>query len=157
LALDGEISSHGDGVSFLIFRLGPEWLAFRTRAIAQVTKTCPIHRVPHRTNQVFLGLANVRGQVELCVSLHGLLGIATSTVSTHLVILRDHERAETWAFPTDELLGVQRVPRGRWHAVPSTLANPAVAFSEAVLSWNERSIGLLDEQRVFTALRSPET
>jgi chemotaxis-related protein WspD len=73
-----------------------------------------------------------------------------------LVVLRDRNRAESWAFAADEVLGVQHVPRGRWRGVPSTLANPTVGFSQAVLSWKERSIGLLDEERVFMALRSLE-
>jgi chemotaxis-related protein WspD len=148
------LASHGNGPSFLIFRLGPEWLAFRTQTVDEVTTSRPIHQVPHRTNKVFLGLVNLRGQAQLCVSLHGLLGITTTTSQPRLVLLRDQERAEAWAFGADEVVGVQRVPRKRWRAVPSTLANPSVGFSQAVLSWNERSIGLLDEMRVFAALRS---
>jgi chemotaxis-related protein WspD len=69
------------------------------------------------------------------------------------VVVRDRERAETWAFGADEVLGVHRVPRSQWRSVPSTLINPAVGFSQAVLSWNGRSVGLLDEQRVFAVLR----
>ena len=69
-------------------------------------------------------------------------------------MLRDRDRAETWAFGADEVLGVHRVPRSHWRPVPSTLVNPTVGFSQAVLSWNGRSIGLLDEHRVFAALRS---
>ena len=34
----------------LIFRLGDEWLAFRTRAVAEVTTPRPVHRIPHRSN-----------------------------------------------------------------------------------------------------------
>ena len=71
-----------------------------------------------------------------------------------LVVLRDRDRAETWAFAADEVLGVQRVPRSQLAQRPLDLINPAVGFSQAVLSWNGRSVGLLDEQRVFTALRS---
>ena len=155
---DGEdqdsVLSHGERVSVLIFRLGEEWLAFRTQAVAEVTIPRPVHRVPHRSNQVFVGLVNLQGQVQLCVSLHGLLGVAAAGSPTRLVVLRDRDRAETWAFTADEVLGVHRVPRSQWRGVPLTLVNPAVGFSEAVLSWSGRSIGLLDEQRVFTALRS---
>jgi chemotaxis-related protein WspD len=153
---DGEddVQSHGERISSLIFRLGPEWLAFRTQTVAEVTTPRPIHKVPHRTNAVFLGLVNLQGQAQLCVSLHGLLGVTAPSTPARLVVLRDRVRAETWAFAADEVAGVQRVPRGQWHSVPSTLVNPAVAFSQAVLSWKDRSIGLLDEQRVFTALRS---
>jgi chemotaxis-related protein WspD len=151
---DDDIQSHGERISSLIFRLGPEWLAFRAQTVAEVTTPRPIHRVPHRTNEIFLGLVNLQGQVQLCVSLHGLLGVTAPSTPARLVVLRDRARAETWAFTADEVVGVQRVPRGRWRSVPSTLVNPAVAFSQAVMSWKERSIGLLDEQRVFTALRS---
>jgi chemotaxis-related protein WspD len=151
---ENEAQSHEEKVSVLIFRLGPEWLAFRTQTVAEVTTPRPVHRVPHRTNEVFLGLVNLQGQVQLCVSLHGLLGVTAVSNPARLVVLRDRDRAETWAFAADQVLGVQQVPRGRWRGVPSTLANPTIGFSQAVLSWKARSIGLLDEERVFMALRS---
>ena len=69
-----------------------------------------------------------------------------------MVVIR--QGAETWVFTADEVLGVHRVPRDRLRPAPSTLANPAVSFSQAVFAWDERSVGYLDEQRVFTALRS---
>lgn len=149
---DDTIQSQGP-ISVLIFRLGEEWLAFRTQAVAEVTTLRPVHRVPHRSNQIFTGLVNLQGQVQLCVSLHGLLGSAMGSPS-RLVVLQDRDRAETWAFAADMVLGVERVPYSQWREAPSTLSNPAVGFSQAVLSWNGRSIGLLDEQRVFAALRS---
>jgi chemotaxis-related protein WspD len=153
---ENQAQAHEEKVSALIFRLGPEWLAFRTQTVAEVTTPRPVHRVPHRTNEVFLGLVNLQGQVQLCVSLHGLLGVTATSNPARLVVLRDRNRAENWAFAVDEVLGVQHVPRGRWRGGPSTLANPTVGFSQAVLSWKGRSIGLLDEERVFMALRSLE-
>src|SRR5262245_31452140 len=64
-----------DGVGVLIFRLGQEWLAFRTQAVAEVTLPRPVHRIPHRSNDVLIGLVNLRGQLQLCISLSGLLGV----------------------------------------------------------------------------------
>ena len=151
---DDHVLVRGEAVSVLIFRLGEEWLAFRTQTVAEVTLPRPVHRIPHRSNSVLAGLVNLQGQVLLCVSLHGLLGVAAAESSSRLIVLRDPDRAETWAFAADEVLGVRRVSRNQWRSVPSTLINPAVGFSQAVLSWNGRSVGLLDEQRVFTALRS---
>ena len=72
---DGGVVAQREGVSVLIFRLGAEWLAFRTRAVAEVTTPRPVHRVPHRSNRIFAGLVNLQGQAQLCVSLHGLLGV----------------------------------------------------------------------------------
>jgi chemotaxis-related protein WspD len=151
---EGGIHARRAGDSVLIFRLGGEWLAFRTRAVAEVTTPRPVHRVPHRSNRVFTGLVNLQGQTQLCVSLYGLLGVDPPGAPPRLVVLCDRDRAETWVFGADEVLGIQQVPRSHWRGVPSTLINPAVGFSQAILSWNGRSIGLLDEQRVFAALRS---
>ena len=148
------IVAEGESTSVLIFRLGAEWLAFRASTVAFVTTPRPIHRVPGRSNHVLAGLVNLEGQVQLCVSLHGLLGITPSGPTTRLVVLRDREQAETWVFSADQVLNVQRVPRSQWRSPPTTLANPDVGFSEAIVSWNDRSIGLLDERRIFTALRS---
>jgi chemotaxis-related protein WspD len=138
-------------VSVLIFRLGVEWLSFRTRAVAEVTMARPVHSVPHRTNDVFLGLVNVQGQVQLYVSLHGLLGLTDSSTPGRLVVLRGRARAESWVFAADEVHGVEHIARGQWRSVPATLVNPAVGFSEAVFSWKEHTIGLLDEARVVMA------
>ena len=143
-----------DAASVLIFRLGGEWLAFRTQTVAEVTLPRPVHRVPHRSNSVLTGIVNLQGQVQLCVSLHGLLGATAGPApAARLVVLRDAERAETWVFTADDVVGVRRVPRSQWRSVPSTLINPAVGFSQAVLSWEGRTVGLLDEKRVFTALQ----
>jgi len=71
-----------------------------------------------------------------------------------LVVLRDRERSENWIFPVEELLGVHRLARSHMRNVSSSLANPEVSFSQAILSWNDRSVSFLDEQRVFAALRS---
>ena len=76
LRAEGEqFLSQGKAISVLIFRLGEEWLAFRTHTVAEVTLPRPVHRIPHRSNAVLSGMVNLQGQVQLCVSLHGLLGV----------------------------------------------------------------------------------
>src|SRR5262249_23184497 len=77
LLAEPEAATDGDEVSLLIFRLQGEWLALGTRVAAEVTATRPIHRIPHRSGQVLAGLVNLRGQLQLCVLLHGLLGVDT--------------------------------------------------------------------------------
>lgn len=168
------------GVSVLIFRLNREWLAFATRAVVETTLIQPVHRVPHRSNNVLRGLVNLRGQLQLCFSLYGLLGVEDSSthvgfpieatrsvapalnvdganragISDRLIVLRDRDRSELWAFTADEVHGVEQIPRRDLRSVPSTLSNPAVSFSQAILSWNDQSVAHLDDHRVFAALRS---
>lgn len=168
------------GASVLIFRLNREWLAFTTRAVVETTLIQPVHRIPHRSNNVLRGLVNLRGQLQLCFSLYGLLGVEDSSsrvdfpieatwagspslsldgagragISDRLIVLRDRERSEIWAFTADEVHGVEHIPRRDVQGVPSTLSNPAVSFSQAILAWEGRSVGYLDDHRVFAALRS---
>ena len=156
----------GDDVSLLIFRLGGEWLALSTRVVAEVTPPRPVHRIPHRSNGIIVGLVNLRGQLQICISLHQLLGVDAKSEhgrnqaepgglppQPRLVVIR--RDSETWAFAADEVPGVHRLARGGLRNVPATLANPATSYSQAVFAWRSRSIGYLDDQRVFATLRSP--
>ena len=63
------------GLSVLIFRLADEWFSLTAESLTEVTPLRKIHTVPHRSNSVFAGMVNVRGQLLLCCSLHGLLGL----------------------------------------------------------------------------------
>jgi chemotaxis-related protein WspD len=147
-----------EDVVVLIFRLGSEWLALALDIVSEVTMLRPVHRVPHRTNRVFSGLVSLRGQLQLCVSLHGLLDVAPSdpnldtSASPRLVVIR--KDSETWAFPADEVIGVHRITPDRLQQSPSTLAKTAGSYSRAVFALDEgRSVNVLDEPRVFAALR----
>jgi chemotaxis-related protein WspD len=147
-----------DDSSLLVFRLGGEWLALSLSVIAEVTAPRPVHRVPHRSNRVFTGLVSLRGQLQFCVSLHGLLDVTPTdpvvdpSTAPRLVVIR--QGLETWAFPAEEVSGVHRVPRDQLLKVPSTLANPLGSFGRAVFErLDGRSVDVLDEPRVFEALR----
>jgi len=156
---ESDFEAARDGIGVVIFRLGAEWLALRAQAVVEVTAVRPVHRIPHRTTPVLAGLANLRGQLHLCASLHDLLGVVPSgdapdeaRRTPRMVVIR--QGSESWVFTAEDVLGVPRVPPALMRNVPSTLANPIVSFSEAVFAWDGRSVGLLDEGRVFAALRS---
>jgi chemotaxis-related protein WspD len=156
-------------LSLVIFRLYDEYLAVQTRWLVEVTLPQPIHAIPHRTNEVVLGLVNIRGQLRICFSAHGLLGVALPAVSqqTHrsevtpaapyaallerMLIL--HDRSEQWIFPVEEVLGVHRLPVRDLHLVPSTFGKGG-AFSQSVFTWASHTVGYLDETRFLSALRS---
>jgi chemotaxis-related protein WspD len=149
-------------LSVLIFRLHREWLALATKAVVEVTTTRPVHVIPHRSNEVLVGMVNLRGKLELMVSLPALLGIEPSETKNEgndppavncgarlVVIRRD---ASTWVFEADEVPGVRRFPQDVLKNVPSTLANPESSFSKSIIHWHDRSVGYLDENRLFSAL-----
>ena len=108
---------------------------------------------------------NIRGQLLLCVSLHGLLGVDPAATPPRggdegagggreslprLVVIE--RKAERWAFPADEVRSVHRIPQGDLRGLPSTLARAAHRYSQAVFTWRDRSVGLLDDQRVLAGL-----
>ena len=146
-----------DQVGLLVFRLGVEWLAIDILNAVEVTTVRPVHRVPHRTNAVFSGLVNLRGQLHPCVSLHGLLAIEgidptnNPPIAPRLVLIRRDN--DIWAFTADEVAGVRQVARADLRVVPSTLSNPAGSYSRGVFGWRDRSVNVLDEPRLFQALR----
>ena len=143
----------GDFASLFVFRLGQEFLGLRTPLLVEVTPRRPIHRVPHRSNTVFRGLVNIRGQLQLCLSLHGLLGLPGNGEDAGILAVVE-DGAERWVFEVDEVLGVHRVPRSALRKVPGTLANPLTSFTQAVCTWEERHVGYLEEQRLLSAFRS---
>ncbi|MEQ1862405.1 MAG: chemotaxis protein CheW [Chthoniobacteraceae bacterium] len=145
--------------SVVIFRIGPEWLALPARVFEEVCALRPIHSLPHRRNGHVLGVVNVRGALLVCVSLHSLLAIdrAPDTKHAHrhlvherlLVTSRDGERL---AFPVDEIHGIHRCHPEQLGAVPATIAKSTATYTRAILPWQERSVGLLDDQFVFYSL-----
>jgi chemotaxis-related protein WspD len=156
-----------DSTSVLVFRLGREWLALPATALIEVTPLRPLHHVPHRTGGVLDGLVNIRGQLQLCVSLYSLLGLegramfapaaeadAAPTAARLLVIERGAAAgAERWVFGVDEVAGVHRALRAAMRAVPSTVSQAGVRHCQALFDWQGRAVGLLDETRVFDGLR----
>ncbi len=53
----------------------------------------------------------------------------------------------------DEVAGVHRVGKADLRPVPSTVSQAAARCSSALFEWQERTVALLDEVRLFEALR----
>jgi chemotaxis-related protein WspD len=144
--------------SAVIFRVGVEWLALPATVFQEVGELRPIHSLPHRRNGNVLGLANVRGALLVCVSLHALLGIEKTTEVKDarrlvherlLVVSRDGERL---AFPVDEIHGIHRYHPGQLGEVPATVSKSTATYASAMLPWQERAVGVLDDQLLFYSL-----
>ncbi len=147
-----------DALSIGIFRLGNEWLSLPSHLFAEVTDLLPIHTIPHRTNPILLGMVNIRGEIQLCVSLHNLLGInknsqeiTTKNSLIHqrmIVVAKDRDR---WVFITDEMDGIYRLQSQLFNA-PATVAKRSESYNHKVFIWNDRQVGLLDPDLLFYSL-----
>ena len=71
----GEPAAPPDTAAVLVFRIGEEWLGLDVQNLVEIAEPRPVHRIPHRTGRRLLGLVNIRGELQLCVSLRDLLGI----------------------------------------------------------------------------------
>jgi chemotaxis-related protein WspD len=168
-----------DSQSLLVFRLADEWFALTAEVLAEVTSLRTVHKIPHRSNTVLAGMVNVRGQLLLCGSLHGLLGLRQSAPAVpqlqptsdgkgmpgtpnheplrtpgRLLVASHSEGRSTrrLAFAVDEVAGVQRIAMANLRDVPSTLGKPGQRYSTALFAWQSRRVSLLAADRLFTGI-----
>ncbi|MBT8396434.1 MAG: purine-binding chemotaxis protein CheW [Gemmatimonadetes bacterium] len=137
--------------SLLVFRLGSEFLALPTWTCEEVSLPGQIHTVPHLSNPVFLGLVNLRGEIQPCFSLAAALGIK-SDASGAAAWIALHERGDVWVFPVDEVLTVHRVGEEALSAAPVTLGAAHQSFTTAMVDWNGRRVDLLDPRLIVQEL-----
>ena len=118
------------------------------------SSACSAHpRRAHRRGKILLGLTTVRGEIQLCVSLHELLHEKrdeTQRATQRFVVAGDGERS--WVFPVDDLLGLSVVAGGSLQRPPATLAHSFGAYVAGVFEEASRSIGVLDHELLFRGL-----
>jgi chemotaxis-related protein WspD len=141
--------------SVLVFRLVDEWLALPVEVLIEVTRPRQPHRIPHRGG-LLSGVVNIRGELHLCVKLDLLLGVAATDPvpgknNPRLIVIR--HQSEGWAFAADEVDQVYRLPAHSVTPAAPTLSRAAVKLTCGVFTSGKRSVGLLDETRLFQAIQ----
>jgi chemotaxis-related protein WspD len=106
-----------------------------------------------------LGVASIRGELRVCVSLARLLNIETGAPPKSrdprarkgyprlLVISREGSRV---AAPVDEVHGVHRYHPRKLREAPATLAQSS--YTRAILDWERAAVGVLDDQLLFYSI-----
>lgn len=156
-----ETPAIADAVSLLIFRIGPEWLALKVASVVEVIAPRTIHRVPHRSNRLLLGLANIRGELQLCISLRDLLGIevpqdpetqpsASADARPRMIVAQN--ASSCWVFPVDEVEGVHRIPSSSMENLPYTVQRSPRYYTQGLFMHRDRRVGALATDRLFQAL-----
>lgn len=99
---------------------------------------------------------NIRGELHLCVRLDQLLRLHVPTdtpeARPRLVVVR--RETEAWVFPVAEVDRVHRFAAGELSEPPPTVGRNVNRFSRGVFPWQGQAVGLLDEERLFEALRA---
>ncbi|NIE74449.1 chemotaxis protein CheW [Pantoea sp. Tr-811] len=141
------------GRSLLLFRLGEEWLALATACLAEIAPLQPVHSLPHQRSRVLQGVANVRGALVPCLSLGDLLGVErlpeqarSGRAMPRMLILAAAGGPVVMA--VDEIDGIHRLAPERLGA-----AEEAAPFTAAVLQWRGRSVRVLDDHYLLSAVQ----
>ena len=137
----------------VIFRVGTEWLALPAAIFKEVAADRVIHSLPHRRNGTLLGVVNIRGELLVCASLMHILGVEigvpAGSTRRMLVIQQNGDRT---VCPVDEVHGMERFELQTLKQVPTTLGACALTYTRGVLSWRQRSVGVLDAELLFHTL-----
>jgi len=144
-------------ISVLLFRLSTEWLALPTHAFQEVAERRLIHSLPHRRQAIVLGLANVRGELVICVSLGRAVGVENTATRPNLRTIYDRLLVARWdgqriAFPVDEVHGIHRFEQQHLKPPPATVSKSPQTYSRGVFQWQQHAVGFLDAELLFSSL-----
>lgn len=120
--------------SLLVFRVGDEHLALDAAEAHRVVPATAVRRVPHRSNAVFAGVANVGGELTLVADLAAALGVsrAGGPAATHFIVFGGP--SSRWAFAVDSVVGVRRMPSGALLPAPATVRHAADGCAKELAS-----------------------
>ncbi|MEH2382881.1 MAG: chemotaxis protein CheW [Nostoc sp.] len=150
-------------ISVMIFRLGNEQLALSAKVLQEVTHPCVIQPLPHRSNELFLGLVNIRGETLLCASLSNLLNLnlesieekssTPKSVNTQRMMVAGYQN-DKWVFPVDEVYGIYRFHLNELRDAPVVIAKAAQAYTQGIINWQTKKVNCLDFELLFYTLNS---
>lgn len=149
VAARGEARS-GRMRSVLVFALGEERLALEADATHRVVRASPVRRVPHRTNGVFAGIANVAGELTPVARAATALGVQGGEAQTHFIVIG--EAGARWAFGVDRVDGVRRIDETRIVTAPTTVRHAADGCTKYLVpvaaDSSESLVAVLDARRL---------
>lgn len=159
LAQEQEEVRAADAISVLIFRLGMAWLALPTHVCKEVAEMRAIHTLPHRSGRILLGLVNIRGEIQMCISLSQLLGLEHTNDPSETMGHKAYKRLvvvararDRWVFLVDEIHGIHHFRPRALQPVPVTVAKATPTFTKGIIDWQEKGVGYLDPECLFAAL-----
>lgn len=139
-----------------IFRTGTDWLGIKNSLINEVVDMGPIHSIPHKSSRIFRGIVNIRGRLELCVSIGGVLKIdpgpkAHDIISPERLIVAT-KAGQSVVFPVSEVLGPVPYEVANLNPLPITVSGSKAVYTKGILSLEDKDVGLLDETLLFRIL-----
>ncbi len=147
-------------ISVVIFRMGREWFALKSQFFQEITQISPIRAIPNRSNKILLGLVNIRGELNLCISLKELLGLEMSEkednfqqnemIYQRMVVLE--KEGNNWVFSVDQIYGVYRFHPDELEKIPDSLSKSGNNYTKGMIKWKDNNVNYLDDELLFYTL-----
>lgn len=148
--------------SAFVFRAGGEWLALPAGLIREVVNMGKIHSIPHRSGQILRGLVNIRGKLEVCVSIGGVLGLEHGNRKRDIPSCCGYDpperlvvgarEAQTIVFPVTEVRGHIRYTPEMLRELPVTVSGSKAVYTKGILCLEDLDIGFLEDEVLFRTL-----
>jgi chemotaxis-related protein WspD len=143
----------------LIFRIGAEWLALSPTNLQEIAEGRSIHSVPRRRSNILLGLANIRGELLVCVALDRVLGLekmgpekSSSKRALYRRMVVAGREDSRFVFPVEEVHGIHWFDPKELKELPSTVAKSQATYIKGILLWQNKSVGCLNDELLFDML-----
>ncbi|MBF0263755.1 MAG: chemotaxis protein CheW [Gammaproteobacteria bacterium] len=135
-------------ISCLFFRLKSEWYALKTLLLQEVIQLCDIHPLPHNHNKLISGIVNVRGEIEICISLEqiisgNIISSNESNVKKRMIVIQ--LQSGKYVFPADEVMGVFTIKQDDIQKTSDSISGTKKQVCSGIYAYKDKHIGLLDE------------
>jgi len=147
--------TQGDSIPMVIFRIGQEYFGLEATSLVEVASTRVVHGIPNRVGGLLEGIVNIRGELQLCVSLEKFLGIEKNqgdeTLSREKMLVLE-KSGQRWVTKVDEVFAVFRIVKKEISPTPATVKNSFSRFTKGIFEWNGKKAGHLDDTHFFEIL-----
>jgi chemotaxis-related protein WspD len=141
--------------SVLVFKLGKEWLGLEAQTLVEVSENRSARRIAHRAGGLIEGLVSIRGEMQLCLSLLGVLSIdARAPLSgerPRLVLVRDE--ASLWVFRVSHVRGVIGFSPAQLSAPAASIGSSITQHVEGILRVDDLTVSVLNRVALFEAFK----
>ncbi|MTJ51476.1 chemotaxis protein CheW [Anabaena sp. UHCC 0253] len=155
-----DILTSTKALTVAIFRLQREWLALPAQVLKETISPSLIHTIPHRSNEILKGLVNIRGELQLCISLSHLLHLETAEttpeslsplVYSRMIVIE--KAGNSWVFAVDEFYGLHKFDDSELRDAPNSATSAAHTYIKGFFHWQSRSLSYVDDELLFMSLR----
>lgn len=136
-------------ISLFLFAIEDEKLALPVESLHEIVDPLRVHTVPNRRSDVLLGLVNLHGRLEICVTFLPLLKNRPPqrTECRKMMVWGTAQRR--YVTPVDQVIGVERFQA---HALRPAAAGVSTSL-RGIIFRNLEPIGLLDDSALHEGIQ----